>query len=116
MITGTPAARSGRAMSSARGYWFDCTPTSPTKPNSSLARISAMILSTRTRVLVSSIAALSSVPAPPRAVREDPVHPRVRVGLAVPVDQAGPAPPAVWGGGGGAALATRGIDETNTRV
>ncbi len=23
-----PASRSGRAISSARGYWFDCTPTS----------------------------------------------------------------------------------------
>ena len=30
MQTGMPAARNGRAMSSARGYWLDCTPTSPT--------------------------------------------------------------------------------------
>ena len=29
---GCRAARSGRAISSARGYWLDCTPTSATKP------------------------------------------------------------------------------------
>ena len=32
MATAMPAARNGRAMSSARGYWFDCTPTSATRP------------------------------------------------------------------------------------
>src|ERR1700733_8843898 len=32
MATGMPAARNGRAMSSARGYWFDWTPTRPTNP------------------------------------------------------------------------------------
>jgi hypothetical protein len=29
IATCRPAARSGRAMSSARGNWFDCTPTRP---------------------------------------------------------------------------------------
>ena len=33
IITGTPAARNGRAMSSARGNWFDCTPADAEQPN-----------------------------------------------------------------------------------
>ena len=32
MATWTPASRNGRAMSSARGYWFDWTPTRATNP------------------------------------------------------------------------------------
>ena len=32
MATGIPASRNGRAMSSARGYWLDWTPTSATNP------------------------------------------------------------------------------------
>ena len=59
MITAMPAARNGLAICSERGYWFDCTPTRPTKPKLPLARISAMMRSTRTRVLVSSMATMS---------------------------------------------------------
>ena len=55
ITTGMPAARSGRAMSSARGYWFDCTPTRPTRPKFPSRLKSAMSRSIRTRVLVSSI-------------------------------------------------------------
>ena len=32
MATAIPAVRNGRAMSSARGYWFDWTPTRPMSP------------------------------------------------------------------------------------
>ena len=51
---GMPIARSGRAMSSARGVWLDCTPTSMTMP-ASAASTSAAIRCGRTRVLASSI-------------------------------------------------------------
>ena len=47
------AVRSRRATSIARGYWFDCTPTSPTMPASAPATRRAM-RSGRMRVLVSS--------------------------------------------------------------
>src|SRR5207248_3811120 len=32
MATAIPALRNGAAMSRARGYWFDWTPTTPTNP------------------------------------------------------------------------------------
>jgi hypothetical protein len=47
------AARSGRARSSARGNWFDCTPTSMTMPLPARSIIRAR-RSGRMRVLVSS--------------------------------------------------------------
>ena len=67
-----------------RGYWFDCTPTRPTKPKLSLARISAMIRSTRTRVLVSSMAMMSISMSGPRTWRwaqssTQPVDARQRI-------------------------------------
>ena len=54
----TPASRSGFAISSARGVWFDCTPISITMPESA-ALISLMIWSGRMRVLASSRAWIS---------------------------------------------------------
>ena len=60
MPTVTPASRRGLAISSARGNWFDCTPTSMTMPRPASA-IRFAIRSGRTRALVSSIASTSSV-------------------------------------------------------
>ena len=58
--TAMPRSRSGRAISSARGNWFDCTPTSITMP-APAASISRAIRSGRMRVLVSSKAWMSMV-------------------------------------------------------
>ncbi len=57
--TGMPASRNGRAMSSARGYWFDCTPISPTSPKSPLRLKRAISAGMSMRVLVSSITSMS---------------------------------------------------------
>ena len=54
MHTGSPAARNGRARSTARGNWLDCTPISPIKALPPLLRSIRMIRSGRTLRLVSS--------------------------------------------------------------
>ena len=54
MQTGSPAARNGRARSTARGNWLDCTPTRPISALPPALRISRMIRSGWTRRLVSS--------------------------------------------------------------
>ena len=64
---GCRASRSGRAMSSARGNWFDCTPTSMTMPRAGARRSARAMRSGRMRVLVSSIASMSSVDVGRRA-------------------------------------------------
>ena len=65
IIIGTPAARSGRAMSSARGNWFDCTPTNATKPKLPFSTNRAINLGMSMRVLVSSTASISMpIPGP----------------------------------------------------
>jgi transposase len=55
MQTRTPAARSGRAISTARGYWLVCTPTNITKTRTSIVLERAIIASTSTRAFISSI-------------------------------------------------------------
>ena len=52
--TGRPAARNGRARSTARGNWLDCTPTSPISARPPARRIMRMICCGCTRRLVSS--------------------------------------------------------------
>ena len=68
MPTWMPRARSGRARSSARGNWFDCTPTSITMP-APAASIIAARRSGRMRVLVSSKAWMSMSTSSPRTRR-----------------------------------------------
>src|SRR5829696_5797162 len=64
-----PACRRGRAMSRARGNWFDCTPTSPTSPKKPFFRKSLTILSGRMRVLHSSTAVMVISTSGPSACR-----------------------------------------------
>src|ERR1700731_502315 len=52
--TGSPAARNGRARSTARGNWLDCTPTRPISALPPALRIIRMIRSGRMRRLVSA--------------------------------------------------------------
>ena len=59
MATGRPASRKGRAMSRARGYWLDWTPTRATIPKLLWRRNLARSAGKLTRVLVSSIAMMS---------------------------------------------------------
>ncbi len=54
-----PASRSLRAMSSVRGNWFDCTPTSPTMPKPPFCVIWRIMRLIGTRALVSSSALIS---------------------------------------------------------
>ena len=54
MQTGSPAARNGRARSTARGNWFDWTPTNPISARPPSRRIVRMIRWGLTRWLVSS--------------------------------------------------------------
>ena len=75
MPTGMPRGRSGRAMSSARGNWFDCTPTSITMPAPACSIMRAM-RSGRMRVLVSSKAWMSiSTSSPSTFRRRSPGEP-----------------------------------------
>ena len=69
MTTGTPAARSGPAMSSARGNWFDCTPISPTIPNPPALSMRRAMVFGRTRVFVSSMAVMRISTSGPRIRR-----------------------------------------------
>ena len=69
MATCTPARRSGAAMSTARGNWFDCTPTSATRPWPPRARIRSAMRSGRTRVLVSSMASMTRSTSSPSTAR-----------------------------------------------
>ena len=79
MATWIPAARNGRAMSSARGYWFDWTPTRPTKSESYRWRRKTRRAGPGTSmwVLVSSITSMSmATSGPTPAARRNP--PRCR--------------------------------------
>ena len=58
MQTGRPAARNGRARSTARGNWLDCTPTRP----------------------------ISALPPVLRIIADDPVGPDPPVGLVIGVE------------------------------
>ena len=69
MATWTPASRNGRAMSRARGYWFDWTPTRATNPKLPWRRRPARSAAMSTWVLVSSITAMSMATSGPRTCR-----------------------------------------------
>ena len=68
MPTISPALRNAVVRSSARGNWFDCTPTSMTMPPPA-SRIERAIFSGRMRWFVSSIATTSSATSGPSTCR-----------------------------------------------
>ena len=80
----SPLARKRRARSTARGNWFDCTPTRQTRPRPPARRDRAAMRSGRTRVLVSSSATMSistsvAEHAPRSAVGRQPMQDRQRI-------------------------------------
>ena len=56
-------------MSTARGNWLDCTPTSATSPRPPRSRIRRAMRSGRTRVLVSSMASITISTSAPSTSR-----------------------------------------------
>ena len=69
MATWMPASRNGRAISRARGYWFDWTPVSATRPKLPWDRKRARSVGTSMRVLVSSITSISMATSGPSTCR-----------------------------------------------
>jgi hypothetical protein len=67
--TWIPTARSGRAISMARGNWLVCTPTKPTSPWPPVSRICSMIRAGWMRVLVSSQTVIRSSTSSPSTRR-----------------------------------------------
>ncbi len=73
MPTWMPRSRSGAAMSSARGNWFDCTPTSITMPAPAASIIAARRARTDAGIgLVEGVDVDLDVVARARAARRSP--------------------------------------------